>query len=90
MSIQLDARAAEQGTRFRIFPQPLYVEGFDRAELIYVNVSRGEVQPGPADSRMYVIDAINKRPYRHPYLPPHTGDHNQHRGQAIPDRCEDL
>jgi hypothetical protein len=34
------------------------------------------MQPGPADDRIYVVDALNKSPYRYPYLPPHTGAHN--------------
>lgn len=63
MSMQLDTQVAESGTRFRIFPQPPYLPSFKEPETTYVSVPVGKVETGPADDRMYVIDAIRKRPY---------------------------
>lgn len=76
MSMQLDTQVAESGTRFRIFPQPPYLPSFKEPETTYVSVPVGKVETGPADDRMYVIDAIRKRPYSDfdgpPYLAPHN------------------
>jgi hypothetical protein len=73
MSLRLDAALEAVGTRFRIFVQPRFMPGFDEPETIRVSVPPDKIQPGPADERMYVLDAVNKRPYgRRPFL----GDRN--------------
>ncbi len=76
MSMKLDAEIRNTGTRFRIFPQPHFLEGFEEPETIWVSVPPDRIGSGPADDRMYVIDAIDKNPYGYPYLPPHMGDKN--------------
>ncbi len=77
MSMQLDHRVEQTGTRFRIFPQPRHLSAFTEPETIYVSVPPSQIQAGPADDRMYVLDAVNKQRYsrtnRRPFL-----------GQAFP------
>ena len=63
MSVQLDAKCAHSGTRFLVFAQPRYLESFRDPETIHLAISPSEIQAGPADQRMYVLDAIDKRPY---------------------------
>lgn len=72
MSMKLDTALESTGTRFRLFVQPRFVTGFEEPETIRVSVPPDEIQAGPADDRMYVLDAINKQPYdsfnRRPFL----------------------
>ena len=72
MSMKLDASLSETGTRFRIFPQPRFLLSFGEPETVRISVPPEAIQPGPADDRMYVLDAIGKRPYgrfsQRPYL----------------------
>jgi hypothetical protein len=75
MSLTLDAALVDTGTRFRIFPQPRFLGIFDQPEVITVSVSPADMRPGPADDRMFVIDAISKLPYRGAFAPPWTGPH---------------
>ena len=73
MSIKLDARCAQTGTKFRLFVQPRFVDGFEEPETVRISLPPDRVQKGPADDRMYVLDAIQKTPYgRRPFL----GDSN--------------
>jgi hypothetical protein len=60
------------GTRFRLYPQ--FDEGF-AAEPVEVSSACGSLAPGPADARMYVADAVDKRrEYDPPDLaPPYRG-----------------
>ncbi|ACK65398.1 conserved hypothetical protein [Rippkaea orientalis PCC 8801] len=76
MSITLDQRMAQTGTRFLIFPQPRYLPFFEEPEVVYVSVPPQEIQPGPADDRMYVVDAVNKQPYSFFSQPPYRGPAN--------------
>lgn len=76
MSLKLDTEVQQSGTRFRVYPQPPYLEGFKDTETIWVSVPPTLIEPGPADNRMKVIDAPFKPPYRYPYLPPHQGSFN--------------
>lgn len=92
MSVQLDRRLAETGTRFLLFPQPRFLKKrdgsplFAEPETVTVSVPLGEVQAGPADDRMFVVDAIgktrygrfNRPPYRGPSHPPVTPDEDGH------------
>jgi hypothetical protein len=79
MSLRLDARLADSGTRFRIFPQPRYLTKEDGTpvfpvpEVVVVSVPPNEIEPGPADNRMYVVDAIDKSPYTPFTGPPWAG-----------------
>ncbi len=53
-----------EGTRFRLFPQPHFLEEFSEPETVYVSSPAGSLDPGPADHRMYTIFPIGKpRPY---------------------------
>lgn len=62
------------GTRVRLFPQAPFLSGFTEPEVVWLSPPAGSVAPGPADDRMYVIDAIDKdEPYAFPYLPPYLG-----------------
>jgi hypothetical protein len=76
MSRQLDLELAQSGTRFRIFPQPRFLNIIDEPELVYVSVPPERMLDGPADDRMYVIDAVSKLPYSGIFRPPYGGQHN--------------
>lgn len=75
MSKQLDSALENTGTRFRIFPQPRFLTSF-RPEVIQISVPPNEIQPGPTDNRMFVVDAINKLPYSQFSRPPYLGAKN--------------
>lgn len=76
MSMKLDADLAETGTRFRIFPQPRFLESIREPEVIRVSVPPSKIQPGPADERMFVVDAVNKQPYSRYLRPQYQGAKN--------------
>lgn len=63
MSMTLDKAVAESGTRFRLFAQARYLSAFSQPETVFVSVPPALMQPGPADDRMFVVDAIGKKPY---------------------------
>ena len=64
----------ELGTRFRLFAQPPVLAAFAEPETVWVSLSPAEIGPGPADHRMYVVDAVDKQDYyQFPDLPPYTG-----------------
>lgn len=71
-SMDLDFR--QTGTRFRLFPQTPLLEGFEIPEIVWLSKRPDEIGPGPADNRMYVVDAIGKQPYEYPDMPPYLGD----------------
>lgn len=62
-----------RGTRFRIFPQPRFLAGFEAPATVWVSTPPQAMQPGPADDRIVVVDAIGKRPYLGDALPPWRG-----------------
>lgn len=67
--------ATRLGTRFLIFPQPWFIPGYERPEVVWVSTPPHKILPGPADARVYVTDPIlAKAPYGFPYLPPFVGD----------------
>ena len=75
MSIKLDLRLKDEGTRFLIFSQPRFIAvEFSKPEVVVINIPPGQVQPGPADDRMFVVDALNKLPYSELFRPPYRGD----------------
>jgi hypothetical protein len=53
-----------RGTRFRIYQQAKTVSGFGEPFTVYVASAPGTIGPGPSDSRIRVIDAVGRRPYR--------------------------
>jgi hypothetical protein len=80
MSLELDRRLADVGTRFRIFPQPRFLAKADGSgplfaepETVTVSVEPAAMRAGPGDDRMFVIDAIGKLPYNNFFRPPFRG-----------------
>jgi len=62
------------GTRFLVYPQPPFVPGYERPELVWLPMAPGRIAAGPASRRAYVRDTIlPKEPYEAPYLPPYPG-----------------
>ncbi len=79
MSLRLDRQLAETGTRFLIFPQPRFLRKqdgsplFPEPEEVAVSVPPERIQAGPADDRMFVVDAVSKQPYNQFFRPPFSG-----------------
>lgn len=70
-----------QGTRFKLFPQPQFLDNFSEPEIVQVSSVPGSLGPGPSDNRMYTIFPIGKeQPYgispdgSDVLAPPWTGD----------------
>jgi hypothetical protein len=53
-----------RGTRFRIYQQAKTVPGFGEPFTVYVASAPGTIGPGPSDSRIRVIDALGRRPFK--------------------------
>jgi hypothetical protein len=71
---ETEAEVARLGTRFLVFPQPAFIPGYERPEIIWVSTPPGQITAGPADRRMYVVNpTLSKPPYDFPYLPPFSG-----------------
>lgn len=69
----MNDRYKERGTKFRIYPQPPWLEGFSQPVTIYINAAPGTIKAGPKDQRIYVVDALNKEPYKETgKKPPYT------------------
>ena len=63
-----------RGTRFRLYPQPPVLAAIGEPETVWIARAPELIRPGPADDRMYVVDAVGKdRYYDYPYLPPWLG-----------------
>jgi hypothetical protein len=73
MSIELDIELAATGSRFRLFPQSPTLAAYRQPETVWISSPRGSLQPGPADQRMRVLDAVDKLPYDDAFLPPWQG-----------------
>jgi len=73
MPLQQDKELVGRGTRFKVFPQPRFLEGFDKPEVVWVSPPAGTIEQGPADDRMCVIDAVDKKAYDDSSWPPYTG-----------------
>jgi hypothetical protein len=71
-----DPIRSHAGTRFRLFPQPPFLDHYRTPVTVRVSPPAGSVGPGPADDRMYVVAPIGKRrpygiavgPYGSPFL----------------------
>ncbi|MEM1300128.1 MAG: hypothetical protein AAGH68_12720 [Pseudomonadota bacterium] len=50
----------EQGTRFRLYPQPRFLDEYAEPEVVMVSSPPGSLGPGPQDHRMYTIFPIGK------------------------------
>ena len=65
------------GTRFLVYPQPPFVPGYERPEVVWIPIAPGQITAGPASRRAYVTDpAFDKDPYASPYLPPFQGPYH--------------
>ena len=73
MSRKFDRQVQGRGTRFRIFPQPRILEDFREPETVWVSPPPGRIGAGPNDGRMHVVDALDKRYYDGPAMPPWRG-----------------
>lgn len=83
MSVQLDRELAATGTRFLLFPQPRFLRRrdgsgpvFPEPESVAVSVPPDTIGAGPADDRMFVVDAVGKLPYNQLVQPPYRGRAN--------------
>ncbi|HEX2193123.1 MAG TPA: hypothetical protein VHH09_07995 [Acidimicrobiales bacterium] len=81
MSLRLDRQLAQTGTRFLIFPQPRFLQKedgsgplFPEPEEVAVSVPPDQIQAGPGDDRMFVVDAVSKQPYNQFFRPPFRGN----------------
>lgn len=83
-------RFNESGTRFLIYPQSRATRGFEMPRIAYVNARPGSIGTGPEDSRIYVVDALRKEPYRdldtgeYIWRPPYPKSKDRER-PAVPD-----
>jgi hypothetical protein len=68
-----DLALRDRGTRFRLFAQLPVLDAYREPETVWISRRPGTIVPGPADDRMYVIDAMGKPAYEYPYLPPYVG-----------------
>lgn len=73
MSVELDRAIRATGTRFKVFAQPRFLRSFEAPETIVVAPQPGGIRPGPADARIFVVDAIDKPPYANGQIPPYLG-----------------
>ena len=89
MSRHLDDRLRKTGTRFKIYPQSPVMAHFSEPETVWVSPPAGTIEPGPADDRMYVVDAKSKERYEdgsrlpfdgkaHPAVKPNGEGHFDH------------
>jgi hypothetical protein len=74
----LSLQHAKTGTRFRVFAQPRFIRFFSAPITVYVPARPGTIGAGPSDPDLYVVDAVNKRPYfdglkESGRLPPYRG-----------------
>lgn len=49
-----------EGTRFKLYPQPRFLDDFEEPETVYVSSPAGSLSPGPSDARMYTIFPVGK------------------------------
>jgi len=53
-----------EGTRFRLYPQPGFLDNFADPEVVFVSSPAGTISEGPADDRMYTMFPVGKpEPY---------------------------
>lgn len=57
------------GTRFKLFPQPRFLPGYEQPEVVRVSIPPALIRAGPSDDRMYVLDAVDKAPYAADAIP---------------------
>jgi hypothetical protein len=55
---------SDSGARFLLYPQSRVVPGFEMPRVVLLPARAGAIGAGPEDRRMYVVDAVRKKPYR--------------------------
>ncbi len=88
------ARPAAEGTRFKLFPQPSFLEAYREPVVVTLSPRAGTLAPGPSDGRMYALIPEGRvSPYGQPsasggrvttFLPPWRGPRLP---PALPDRA---
>lgn len=73
MPLLRDKELYDGGTRFKVFPQPRFLEGFEKPEVVWLSPPAGAIEQGPSDDRMTVVDAVDKKPYDDSSWPPYRG-----------------
>jgi len=73
MPLKQDKEIRGRGTRFKVYSQPRFLEGFDTPEIVWVSPPAGTIEKGPSDKRMLVVDAVDKKPYDDSSWPPYSG-----------------
>ena len=59
----LSTRFRRTGTRFRIYPQPNWIKGSGKPEIVYVDAAPRTIKAGPQDDSIYLLDARKKGAY---------------------------
>ncbi|WGF88327.1 hypothetical protein [Marinivivus vitaminiproducens] len=74
MSVGFDTGPRRSGTCFLLYPQSPELAAFATPERVWLSPEPQTIGPGPSDSRMYVVNPLEKlRIYEYPYLPPFDG-----------------
>ncbi|MEM7222024.1 MAG: hypothetical protein AAF495_03535 [Pseudomonadota bacterium] len=68
-------RFEKTGTRFLLYPQAPFLEGFSEPEVVTISSPVGSLGPGPQDERMYTVYPVGK--------PTHYGQHQTERGDSV-------
>jgi hypothetical protein len=71
------------GTKFKLFVQPRYLNGFEKPETIRVSLPPEQIKKGPSDERIYVVDIKDKLPYGRgcPYRPQFFNENGNPKGE---------
>ena len=48
------------GTRFKLYPQPGFLDDFGVPETVYISSPAGTIGPGPSDLRIYTVYPVGK------------------------------
>ena len=48
------------GTRFKLYPQPGFLENFGEPETVHISSPAGSIGPGPSDQRIYTVYPVGK------------------------------
>ncbi len=73
MAFSLDHAHRANGTRFRLYSQSPFLEGFEEPDTVWLSSPAGSLGPGPSDRRMRAIHPIGKTPYGATEMPPYLG-----------------
>ncbi|MBK8174158.1 MAG: hypothetical protein IPK66_02315 [Rhodospirillales bacterium] len=73
MPVRHDEQLRISGTRVRLHPQPRFMPQYAQPETVWLSLAPGRIGPGPADGRMYTVDALDKKAYAPDAFPPWTG-----------------